>query len=134
MNFEVFITCAVTGAGDTTSKSDKEPVTPKEIAEAAIAHCHVREPETGKWSRDPELYKEVVDRIRSAGTDVVINLTVGMGGDVVFGPGESPLSLDQAGTDMVGLILISPLWPQCSRCTLWKRCWFVGCNNMSRLS
>ena len=111
MNFEVFITCAVTGAGNTTSKSDKVPVTPKEIAEAAIeaakagaaiAHCHVREPETGKWSRDPELYKEVVDRIRSADTDVVINLTVGMGGDVVFGPGESPLSLDQAGTDMVG--------------------------------
>ncbi len=111
MNFEAFITCALTGAGDTTGKSDKVPVTPKQIAAAAIeaakagaaiAHCHVREPETGKWSRDPELYKEVVDRIRSADTDVVINLTVGMGGDVVFGPGESPLSLDQVDTDMVG--------------------------------
>lgn len=111
MNFEAHITCALTGAGDTVGKSDKVPVTPKEIADAAIeaakagaaiAHCHVREPETGKWSRDPELYKEVVDRIRSSDTDVVINLTVGMGGDVVFGPGESPLLLDQAGTDMVG--------------------------------
>lgn len=111
MNFEAHITCALTGAGDTVCKSEKVPVTPEEIADAAIeaakagaaiAHCHVREPETGKWSRDPELYKEVVDRIRSSDTDVVINLTVGMGGDVVFGPGESPLLLDQAGTDMVG--------------------------------
>ncbi len=111
MNFEAHITCSLTGAGDTVCKSDKVPVTPKKIADAAIeaakagaaiAHCHVREPETGKWSRDPELYKEVVDRIRSSDTDVVINLTVGMGGDVVFGPGESPLLLDQAGTDMVG--------------------------------
>ncbi len=111
MNFEAFITCALTGAGDTTGKSDKVPVTPKQIADsaieaakagAAIAHCHVREPETGKWSRRPELYKEVVDRIRSADTDVIINLTMGMGGDVVFGPGENPLALDQVDTDMVG--------------------------------
>ncbi len=111
MNFESFITCPLTGAGDTVSKSEKVPVTPKQIAAAAIeaakagaaiVHCHVREPETGKWSRDPELYKEVVDRIRSSETDVVINLTVGMGGDVVFGPGESPLSLDPVDTDMVG--------------------------------
>jgi uncharacterized protein (DUF849 family) len=111
MNFEAFITCALTGAGDTTGKSDKVPVTPKQIADsaieaakagAAIAHCHVREPETGKWSRRPELYKEVVDRIRSADTDVIINLTMGMGGDLVFGPGENPLAFDQVDTDMVG--------------------------------
>ena len=65
-------------------------ITPKEIADAAIdaakagatsVHLHVRDPETGKGSRDPELFKEVVDRIRSSDTDVVINLTSGMGGD-----------------------------------------------------
>jgi uncharacterized protein (DUF849 family) len=111
MNREVFITCAVTGAGDTVAKHPGVPVTPKEIAEAsieaakagaAIAHIHVRDPETGKAARSVHLYAEVVDRIRSSGTDVVINLTAGMGGDVVFGAGENPLPLDPAGTDMVG--------------------------------
>lgn len=110
MNFEVAITCAVTGAGDTTAKSNKVPVTPKEIADAAIeatkagasvAHCHVRDPETGQGSRDVELYKEVVDRIRSSDTDVVINLTAGMGGDLVIGAGENPMEF-QDGTDLVG--------------------------------
>ncbi len=111
MNPNVFITCAVTGAGDTVSKNPGVPVTPKQIAEAsieaakagaAIAHIHVRDPETGKAARRVELYREVVDRIRSADVDVIINLTAGMGGDVVFGAGEHPLPLDPAGTDMVG--------------------------------
>jgi uncharacterized protein (DUF849 family) len=111
MNREVFITCAVTGAGDTSSKHPGVPITPKQIADAsieaakagaAIAHIHVRDPETGKAARSVHLYREVVDRIRSADVDVVINLTAGMGGDVVFGAGEHPLPLDPAGTDMVG--------------------------------
>src|SRR5476649_2973971 len=111
MNYEVIVTCAVTGAGDTTSKHPAIPVTPKQIAEAAIeaaragatvAHCHVRDPRTGRGSRDPALYREVVERIRSSDVDVVINLTAGMGGDVVFGPGEDPLPLNCEGTDMVG--------------------------------
>ena len=111
MNRDVFITCAVTGSGDTVSKHAGVPVTPKQIADAsidaakagaAIAHIHVRDPETGKAARGVHLYREVVDRIRSAGVDVVINLTAGMGGDVVFGGGERPLPLDPAGTDMVG--------------------------------
>ncbi len=111
MNPHPFITCAVTGSGDTTSKSAKVPVTPKAIAEAsieaaragaAIAHIHVRDPETGKPSRSVALYREVVERIRESGVDVVINLTAGMGGDVVFGGGETPLPLNPAGTDMVG--------------------------------
>lgn len=111
MNYEVFVTCAVTGAGDTTGKSDKVPVTPKQIADsaieaakagAAIAHIHVRDPETGKGSRDPKLFKEVVDRVRDSGTDVVLNLTAGMGGDLVFGKGEKPLPLDEGGTDIAG--------------------------------
>ena len=110
MNTEIFITCAVTGSGDTTSKSDLVPVTPKEIAEsaieaakagAAVAHCHVRDPETGAPARDLNLYREVVDRIRSSDTDVVINLTAGMGGDIIIGSAEAPLPLADS-TDMVG--------------------------------
>ena len=110
MNPNVFITCAVTGSGDTVGKHPGVSVTPKQIAAAsieaakagaAIAHCHVRDPETGKASRRVELYREVVDRIRSADTDVIINLTAGMGGDVVFSAGEDPFPL-AAGTDMVG--------------------------------
>ena len=111
MNRDVFITCAVTGAGDTVDKHPGVPITPQQIAEAAIeaakagaaiAHMHVRDPKTGKGARRVELYAEVVDRIRSANVDVIINLTAGMGGDVVFGAGENPLPLDPAGTDMVG--------------------------------
>ena len=129
MNHEVFITCAVTGSGDTAGKSALVPVTPEQIAAAsieaaragaAIAHIHVRDPETGKGSRDPRLYREVVDRIRQSGVDVVINLTAGMGGDVVFGSGEMPLPLDKAGTDMVGpterLAHVTELLPEI--CTL----------------
>ena len=108
---EVFITCAVTGAGDTVGRSDKVPVTPAQIADAAIeaakagaaiAHIHVRDPATGKGARDPKLYREVVDRIRASGTDVVINLTAGMGGDLTLGSVEKPLPPAPAGTDMVG--------------------------------
>jgi len=112
MNFEVIVTCAVTGAGDTVGKHPAIPVTPKEIAAAAIeaasagatvAHCHVRDPKTGRGSRDPALYREVVDRIRSADTDVIINLTAGMGGDLQIGPGEQPLEFG-VGTDLVGAL------------------------------
>lgn len=129
MNFNAFITCAVTGSGDTAGRSNHVPVTPEQIANsaidaakagAAIAHIHVRDPQTGKGSRDPKLYAEVVDRIRSSDTDVIINLTSGMGGDIVFGQGENPLPLDPAGTDMVGplerLIHVEELLPEI--CTL----------------
>ena len=111
MNREAFITCAVTGSGDTVGKHPAVPVTPEQIASAAveaakagaaIAHIHVRDPETGKGSRKVEYYKEVLDRIRDSGVDVIVNMTAGMGGDVSFGEGESPLPLDEAGTDMVG--------------------------------
>ncbi|ABR61006.1 3-keto-5-aminohexanoate cleavage protein [Sinorhizobium medicae] len=111
MNREVFITCAVTGAGDTVSKSSNVPVTPKQIAEsaidaaragAAVVHCHVRDPETGAPARRLDLYKEVTDRIRSADIDVVLNLTAGMGGDLVFGNVENPFPVNEKGTDMAG--------------------------------
>jgi len=108
---EVFVTCAVTGAGDTTAKSAKVPVTPAEIAAeaisaaragAAVAHIHVRDPETGQGARDPSLYAEVCDRIRDANVDVVLNLTAGMGGDLVLGGGEAPLPPNAAESDMAG--------------------------------
>lgn len=111
MNFDVFITCAVTGSGATTDKSDRVPITPREIADAAIeaakagaaiAHIHVRNPATGAPSRDPALYREVVERVRAAETDVVLNLTAGMGGDLVLGGPERPLPLDAGRTDMAG--------------------------------
>jgi uncharacterized protein (DUF849 family) len=111
VNTEAFITCAVTGAGDTTARSDHVPVTPEEIADsaleaaragAAVVHIHVRDTATGQGSRDVELYRGVVDRIRAADIDVVVNLTSGMGGDLVLGGPDHPLPLDDAGTDMVG--------------------------------
>jgi uncharacterized protein (DUF849 family) len=111
MQWEAFITCAVTGAGATTDRSDKVPVTPEEIADsaieaaragAAIAHIHVRDPETGRGSRETDLYRRVVKRVRAADIDVVLNLTAGMGGDLVLGGDESPLPFDDAGTDLAG--------------------------------
>ena len=109
MNYDVVVTCAVTGAGDTTDRSPHVPVTPKEIADAvieaakagaAIAHIHVRDPETGKGSRDPALFKQVVDRVRDSDTDVIINLTAGMGGDWI--PDADNPAMPGPGTDMVG--------------------------------
>ncbi|NGO71539.1 3-keto-5-aminohexanoate cleavage protein [Streptomyces boncukensis] len=111
MNESVIITCALTGAGDTVSRSPHVPVTPEQIAAsaveaagagAAVVHIHVRDPETGAPARDPRLYREVVERIRETGTDVVVNLTAGMGGDLVL-DADQPLEkgpLD--GTDLVG--------------------------------
>jgi len=111
LNWEAFITCALTGAGDTVGRSDLVPVTPQQIADsaleaaasgAAVVHIHVRDPATGKGSRDPELFREVVGRVRESGVNVVINLTAGMGGDLVLGGDESPLPPAKVGTDMAG--------------------------------
>ena len=110
MNRNPIITCAVTGSGDTAAKHPGLPKSPQEIATAAIeaanagaaiAHIHVREAGTGKPSRDLELYREVVDRIRESSTDVVINLTTGMGGDLFLGPDDDPLNFTED-TDCVG--------------------------------
>jgi len=111
VNWEAFITCALTGAGDTVGRSELVPVTPQQIADsalesaaagAAVVHVHVRDPATGKGARDPNLFREVVDRVRSSGVDVVLNLTAGMGGDLVLGGDETPLPPAQDGTDMAG--------------------------------
>lgn len=128
INRKVIITCAVTGAGDTVAKHPGVPVTPRQIAEAAIeaakagatvAHIHVRDPETGKASRDPALYREVVERVRASGTDVVLNLTSGMGGDLYVGPDEAPTRFG-ADSDLVGaderLVHVRELLPEI--CTL----------------
>ena len=110
MNREVFVTCAVTGSGSTQDKSPHVPRSPGEIAQsaieaakagAAVVHCHVRDPQTGAPARDLALYREVTERIRAADVDVVLNLTAGMGGDMVFGDVDSPLPLAE-GTDMIG--------------------------------
>ena len=108
MNWEPFITCAVTGSGGTQDRSPHVPRSPEQIASsaieaakagAAVVHCHVRDPETGAAARDVAYYREVVERIRASDVDVVINLTAGMGGDLVTGPPEAPLPLAD-GTDM----------------------------------
>ncbi len=111
MNRNVFITCAVTGSGGTQDRSPHVPRSPAEIAAsaidaakagAAIVHCHVRDPDTGAPSRRREYYREVTERIRDAEVDVVLNLTAGMGGDMVFGSAEAPLPLNVSATDMIG--------------------------------
>lgn len=127
MNTEVIVTCAVTGAGDTVGKHPAIPVTPEQIANAAIeaakagasvAHIHVRDPKTGKGSRDVGMYREVVERVRASGTDVVINLTAGMGGDYVP-DAKNPLK-GGPGTDLVSakerMVHVEELLPEI--CTL----------------
>ena len=112
MNRNVIVSCAVTGSGDSVGKHPAIPVTPEEIATAAIeaakagaaiAHIHVREPDSGKPSRRVELYREVVERIRSSDVDVIINLTTGMGGDLFLGPDDQPMNFTDA-TDCVGMM------------------------------
>ena len=128
MQPKVIITCAVTGAGDTVGKHPAIPVTPEQIANAAleaasagatVVHCHVRDPKTGKGSRRVDLYREVMERIRAKNTDVIINLTAGMGGDLMIGEGENPMKFGE-GTDVVGplerLLHVKELRPEI--CTL----------------
>ncbi|MFQ5784392.1 MAG: 3-keto-5-aminohexanoate cleavage protein [Alphaproteobacteria bacterium] len=123
MNTEVIVTCAVTGAGDTVGKHPAIPVTPGEIADAAveaaragaaIAHMHVRDPETGKGARDPALFREVVERVRAANVDVIVNLTAGMGGDWI--PGEDDPRIGDPESDLVGpeerLVHVEELRPE----------------------
>ncbi len=108
MNRTVILTCALTGAGDTVARSEHVPVTPEQIAESGIAaaragatvlHVHVRDPETGKGSREVGYYREAVERIRASGVDVIVNTTAGMGGDLVLDPQQPTRILD--GTDLV---------------------------------
>jgi len=128
MNNEVILTCAVTGAADALDKHPDLPVTPEQIANSAleaaragasVVHLHVRDPDTGAGSREVALYRETVARIRESEVDVVINLTAGMGGDLVLGPDDAPLKLGSE-TDVVGaaerLVHVKELLPEI--CTL----------------
>lgn len=109
MNTNVVVTCAVTGAGDTVDKHPAIPVTPEQIANsaieaadagAAIVHLHVRDPETGKGSRDINLFKETVERVRDSGRNVLINLTAGMGGDLIVDDDQPHIPGE--GSDLIG--------------------------------
>ena len=104
MNRKVMISCAVTGSADTPGRNPAVPVTPKQIAAsaidaakagAAIVHLHVRDPQTTKPSMEFDHYREVVERIRGSGVDVVINLTTGPGGRFVPGI-EDPFNVGPA--------------------------------------
>ena len=106
---KVFITAALTGSGGTQNKNLNVPRSPQQISEAAIAaakagaavvHCHVRDPKTGEPVRELALYREVTELIRAANVDLVLNLTAGMGGDLVTGTPDAPLPLNEAKTDM----------------------------------
>lgn len=99
---KVILTCAVTGNAPFNTRHPAFPVTPEQIAAAAleaaragasIAHIHVRDPKTGEGSRDPQLFKDVVDRIRDAGTDVLINLTGGLGAFLLPDPDDERRAL-----------------------------------------
>ena len=107
MNYEVIITCAVTGSGDTAEKHPDLPKSPEQIAAAAIeaaeagaavAHIHVRDPQTGEAGRKLEWYQEVVELVRASSSDVVLNLTTGMGGDFI--PDKDDPGKGGPGTDM----------------------------------
>lgn len=92
MSRKTILTCAVTGNITTREQCPALPVTPEEIASAAVEagragaaviHIHVRDLETQQGSMDLALYQEVVDRIRDTGSDVILNLTTGEGGRYV---------------------------------------------------
>jgi uncharacterized protein (DUF849 family) len=110
MKRKVLVTCAVTGNAPFNPKHPSFPVTPKEIAAAAIeaakagasiAHIHVRDPETAEGSRDVNLFREVVARIREYETDIVINLTAGMGAFFLPDPEDEGRALPES--DVVGV-------------------------------
>ena len=107
---KVYITCAVTGNAPFNPKHPSFPVTPKEIANAvteaanagaAIAHIHVRDLETKQGCRDRALFREVVDRIRQSGTNIILNLTAGSGG--LFLPDPEDESRALQGSDIIGV-------------------------------
>lgn len=101
------LTCAVTGNLVKPSQTPYLPVTPEQIADsaiaaakagAAIAHIHVRHPETGEPSMELAYYREVMERIEASGTDVIVNLTTGPGGRYV--PSDEDPALAGPGTSI----------------------------------
>ncbi|MDZ4754244.1 MAG: 3-keto-5-aminohexanoate cleavage protein [Phycisphaerae bacterium] len=110
MNTPTLLTCAVTGNAPFNKKHPSFPVTPAQIcaavveaahAGASIAHIHVRDPQTSAGSRDPALFKEVVDRIRDTGVDIVLNLTCGLGAFLLPDPEDERRALPES--DVIGV-------------------------------
>lgn len=102
---KIILTCAVTGGAPFNPKHPSMPVTPAQIAAAcleaatagaSVVHAHVRNPETGEGSRDPALFKEVVDRVRASGVDIVINLSCGMGAFFMPDPEDEGRALPES--------------------------------------
>ena len=144
MNQDVIITCAVTGAADTADRSPHVPVTPREIANAAIeawnagaaiAHIHVRDPDSKQCSRRLDLYADVCEILRASDCDIILNLTAGMGGDLYIGPDNNPTEFSPE-TDLIGaserLIHIEELKPEI--CTLDCGSLNFGDNNLVYVS
>ena len=109
-NSKIIVSCAVTGNAPFNRKHPNFPVTPAQIAAscveaadagAAIAHIHVRDPETGGGSRDPKLFKDVVDRVRDSGRDMLINLTGGLG--AFYKPDPANDSRAMVGSDVASV-------------------------------
>jgi uncharacterized protein (DUF849 family) len=107
MQKKTILTCAVTGNITSRAQHPRLPITPKEIAEAVIAagqagasvaHIHARDPRTERGSMDVELFREILSRIREAGSDIVINLSTGEGGRFV--PGLEEPSIAGPGTTL----------------------------------
>ncbi|MCP4390438.1 MAG: 3-keto-5-aminohexanoate cleavage protein, partial [Gammaproteobacteria bacterium] len=107
MSNEVILTCAVSGGHNNQGKHPNYPITAEHVASdcievakagAAIVHIHVRDPETGMRSGDPALFREVVERIRDSGSDVLINLTTSEGAR--FAPGEENAAIGGPGTTL----------------------------------
>lgn len=97
MQSRVIITCAVTGNQTTPEMTPHLPITPQQIADAALGaaeagaaavHIHVRDPQSGKPSMEIEHYREVVERIRAKNRELIINLTTGPGGRFVPSPDD----------------------------------------------
>ncbi|HEY6619631.1 MAG TPA: 3-keto-5-aminohexanoate cleavage protein [Steroidobacteraceae bacterium] len=102
---KVVITCAVTGNAPFNPRHPAFPITPKDIAAAcveaaragaAVVHVHVRDPNTGAGSRNPDLFKETVDRLRDSGVDVILNLTAGLGGFLLPDPADERHALPES--------------------------------------
>lgn len=101
------ITCAVTGNITTPAQTPYLPITPEEIvnacleavrAGAAIVHIHVRHPD-GRPSMELKHYREVVERLRAADEDVIINLTTGPGQRFI--PSDDEPSVAAPGTTLM---------------------------------
>lgn len=110
MSRKTILTCAVTGNLTTREQHPDLPVTPAEIAAAAIeackagaavVHLHARDPATAKGSMDLGLFGEIVDRIRQSGSDVILNLSTGEGGRYIP-------SLDNPAVAAPGTTLTTP--------------------------